>query len=121
MQLLGRSEALAMQHRIHLRREHVAGAIALLPGGTKAIGILAPAVETRPMPRGKGGGLIEKEQLGPALPLHHLAPAATEFQNASEPGVGRPALPEQRLRGGAVDDAAIADKHSARGNCDNLA
>src|ERR1700722_11897558 len=98
MQLLGRSEAFAVQHRIHIRREHVAGAIALLPGGTKAIGILAPAVETRPMSRREGSSFIEKEQLGPALPLHHLAPAATKFQDTSEPGVGRPAFPEQRLR-----------------------
>src|SRR5580692_6902935 len=121
MQLLGRSEALPVKHGGDLGREHAAHAIALLPGGAKAIGILAPAVEAGAMPCRKGSGFIEKEQLGPALPLHHLAPAATEIEHAGEPSVGRPALLQELFRGGAVDDAAVADKHSAIRNRDNLA
>ena len=121
MQPLAAGQALAMQHRIHLGREDIACPIALLPRSTKAVGILAPAIEAGPMSRRKRRGFIEKEQLGPASPFHHLAPAAAEFQNAGDPGIGRPAPPQQRTGCGIVDDAAIADKHSARGDRDDFA
>src|SRR3984957_3103857 len=108
-----------MQHRVDPRREHIADAITLLPGGTETVGILATTIKAGPMPGSEGSRLIEKEQLGPASPFHHLAPAATEIEHTGQPGVGRPALPEQRFRGGAVDDAAIADKHAGIRNGEN--
>jgi len=116
VQFPGRSEAFPVQHRIHVRRENIAHPIALLPRRAETIRVLAPAIETRPMPCRECSRLIEKEQLGPALPFHYLAATAAEFQHASEPDVGGPALPEQRLRRRIVNDTAIADKHSAR--CD---
>src|SRR5581483_273101 len=79
------------------------------------------AIEARAMAGGEGRGLVEKEQLGPAAPRHHLAAAAAEFEHTGEPGRCRPALVQQGSGRGIMDDAAIADKHSALGGGDDVA
>src|ERR1700742_1814246 len=110
-----------MQDRVDLRREHFARAIALLPRGAEPVGIVAPAIKAWAMSGGKGCGLVEKEQLSPTSAFHHPAPPAAKFQHAGEPGVGRPALSEQRFGRGVMDDAAIAGEHPARGVSYDLA
>ena len=118
--LLAAVQPLAVQHGVDVAREHVVDAIALLPRGAKPVGVVAAAEEARPMPGRERGGLVEKEQLGPASPAHHLAPAAAEFADAGEPRLARPA-PRQRLGGGIVDDAAIAGEHAAMRGGDDVA
>src|SRR5262249_57689911 len=87
---------------------HAAQAVARFPRGAKALGIIAPAVEARAVPGREGSRLVEKEQLGPASPAHHLAPAAAELAEAGDPGRTRPASFQQRLGRGVMDDAAVA-------------
>src|SRR5579872_6890373 len=121
MQPLYTGKALAMQGRIDVGCARLAHPIALLPGGAKAIGVLASAKETGPVARRKRRRLIEKEQLGPATPAHHPAPPAAKFQHAGEPGMRRPALLQQRAGFGIVNDAAVAGEHAAIGCRDDVA
>jgi hypothetical protein len=57
-----------MQHTVHFPRANICNAIALLPGRTKPVGIIAAAKETGTMAGRKRGRLVEKEKLGPAPP-----------------------------------------------------
>ncbi len=52
---------------------------------------------------------------------HHLAPPAPEFADAGDPGRARPALFQQRLGRGIVDDAAIAGEQAAMRIGDDVA
>src|SRR2546430_5601951 len=110
-----------MQHRINLACANVLHAIAPLPGRPKAVSIVAAAKEAGPVAGRERGGLVEKEQLGPAPPAHYLAPPAPEFADAGDPGRARPALFQQGLGRGAVDDAAIAGEHAAMRGGDDVA
>jgi hypothetical protein len=47
-----------VQHCIHLGREHVLDAVALLPRRAKTVGVVAAAEEARAMAGGEGGGFI---------------------------------------------------------------
>src|SRR4051812_31119383 len=107
MQLLAAGKTLAMQDRVDIRRQHIGDTIALLPCDTKTIGVVASAVEAGTMAGGQRGGFIEEEQFGPAAPAHYLAPPAAELADADQPGRVRPALFQQRLRRGIMDDAAV--------------
>src|SRR5262249_36915377 len=62
-----------------------------------------------------------KEQLGPAPSAHHLAPPPAEFGDAGQPRRARPALFQERLGGGIMDDAAVAGEHAAVRRGDDLA
>src|SRR5882757_697460 len=101
-------EPFAVKHRIDLARENFFGPIALFPRRAKAVGVVAAAEEAWPVASRERGRLVEKEQLGPAPPAHHLAPPAPKFADAGDPGRARPALLQQGLGRGIVDDAAIA-------------
>src|SRR6266481_4886945 len=72
------------------------------------------------MPRRQRGCLVEKKQLGPAAPAHHLAPPTFELAHASDPGSAGPA-PRQRLGRGIMNNAAIAGEHSTMRRGDDLA
>src|SRR5580693_3081625 len=106
-------QPLAMQHRIDLVGALTADAIARFPRRAKTVGVLAAAVEAGTVSGRECGGFIEKEQLGPASAAHHLAPAPAEFADAGQPGGGRPALVQQGLGRGVVDDAAVAGEQPA--------
>src|SRR5438445_6216463 len=110
-----------MQHRVDISRQHTADAVALLPRRTKPFGVIAAAEETWAMPGGKGGRFIQKEKFGPATPAHHFAPPALEFADTDQPGRIRPALFQERLGRGIVDDAAIAGEQPAMRIGDNVA
>src|SRR5713226_278026 len=88
-------EPLAVKHGVHVISENIFDAIAHLPRSTKPVGVVAAAEEARAMPRGERGGLVEKEQLGPAAAGHHLAPPSLEFTEASEPSLTGPAPCQQ--------------------------
>src|ERR1700687_1933069 len=118
--LLAARKPLAVKHGVDVAREDFSDAITLLPGSAKAVGIVATAEEARAMPGRERRRLIEKEQLGPAAPAHHLAPPPPEFADASEPRLARPA-PGQRLGFGIVDDAAIAGEQPAMRCSDDVA
>src|SRR6266704_3077669 len=105
--LLRPGEPLAVKHRVDIARENIRDAIALLPRGTKPVGVISAAAEARAMPRGQRGGLVEKEQLGPAATAHHLTPPSPEFADASEPCLAHPAPRQQGLGCGVMNDAAI--------------
>jgi hypothetical protein len=64
------------------------------------------------MPCRERGRFIEEKQLGPAPAAHHLAPPSPEFAEADEPCRVRPALFQQGLCAGIVDDAAIAGEQA---------
>ena len=96
-------------------------AIALLPCRAKPVRIVTAAEEARAMASRKRGGLVEKEQLGPAPRAHHLTPPAPEFADASEPGAARPAPLQQGPGCGIVNDAAIAGEHPAMRRRDDVA
>ena len=120
MQPLAARKPLPVQHRIDLGRQHVLHTIARFPCRAKAIGVVAPAVEARTMASGKGGRLIQKEQLGPAPSAHHLAPPPAEFRDADQPGRARPTFFQERFGGGVMDDAAIACEETAMRGGDDL-
>src|SRR2546430_13552466 len=109
-----------MKHGVDVARQHAPDAVALLPRCAKPVGVLAAAEEARAMSRRECSCLVEEEQLGPAAAAHHLAPAAFEFADASEPGLARPA-PRQGFRCGVVDDAAIAGERPAMQRGDDVA
>src|SRR6185503_9035788 len=88
-------QPLAMQHGVHLPRTNVRNAIALLPRGAKAVGVVAAAEETRAVAGCERGGLVEKEQFAPAAAAHHLAPRVPELADAGDPRRARPALFQQ--------------------------
>src|ERR1700759_3549372 len=109
-----------MQHRVNVAREHRSDPIALLPSRAKPVGVVATAEEAWPVPGGERGGLVEKEQLGPAAAAHHLAPPSPEFADTGQPGRARPAARQQGLGGGVVNDAAVAGEHPAMWIGDDL-
>ena len=119
--LLAALQPLAMQHGVDLARANVRNAIALLPRRAKPVGVVAAAEEARAMAGRERGRLVEKEQLGPAPPAHHLAPPAPEFADAGDPRRARPALLQQGLGRGIVDDAAIAGEQAAMRGGDDVA
>src|SRR3982074_611513 len=102
---------LAMQHRIHFSRENIRNTIALLPRRAKPVGVVAAAVEAGAVSGRQCGGLVEKEQFGPAAAAHHLAPPPPELTDTSEPRLAGPA-PRQRLCGRVVNDAAPSGDNS---------
>jgi len=118
--LLAAQEPLAMKHGVDVARQHTPDAVALFPCRAKPVGVVAAAEEARTMARRKRGRLVEKEQLGPAAATHYLAPATSEFADASEPRLARPA-PRQGFRCGIVDDAAIAGEHPTMRRGDDVA
>jgi enoyl-CoA hydratase/carnithine racemase len=62
------------------------------------------------------GGLVQEEQLGVAMGLHHLAVAALELEHAGDPLPGGPAARTQRLVG-KVEGAAPVAHHEAAVRC----
>src|SRR4051812_37891262 len=102
-----------MQHGVDVAREGGSNTIALLPRCAKPVGIVAAAEETGTMAGRERGRFIEKEQLGPAPPAHHLAPPALELADAGDPRWGGPAPLQQRLGCGIVDDAAVAGEQAS--------
>ena len=52
---------------------------------------------------------------------HHLAPPAPELADAGDPGRARPALFQQRLGRGIMDDAAVAGEQAAMRSGDDVA
>ena len=114
-------QSFGVQHLIHLRRAHSAEAVPLLPRRAKSVGVVAAAVEARAVSGRERGRLIEKEQFGPAPRGHHVAAAAAEFANASDPRLAAPAPVQQRLRRRIMDDAAIAGEQAALRRRDDLA
>src|SRR4029077_7338049 len=70
----------------------------LPPDLAEAVVVLPPAQRTGPMARGKGGGLVQEEQLGEATGLHHRAalPAA-ELEPAGNPAAAVVAPPDSLL------------------------
>src|SRR5476649_2619974 len=111
--LVAAIQSLAMQHFIDFRCAQAAYAIAPFPRGAKPQRVGAAAKEAWPVPRRERGRLVEKEQLGPAAAAHYGATPAPEFADAGNPGLGGPALAQQRLRCWVVNDAAIAGEQSA--------
>ena len=104
------SHALGMQHIVHVagaRRRPASNR--LRPKTLKAHGIRASALETRPVPGGKGRRLIEKEQLCVATWAHEFAPPALERQHAADPPLRGPLAPLQCLV--VVVKAAATDTH----------
>src|SRR5438876_2801037 len=109
-----------MKHRVNPAPHHAPDALAPPPPCAKPVGVDPAAEEARATSRRQCSCLVEEEQLGPAAAAHHLAPAASEFADASEPCPARPA-PRQRLRSGIVDDAAVAGEHPAMRRGDDVA
>ena len=114
-------EPFAMQHGVHLFGADTADAVALLPRGAEALGVVAAAIEARTMAGCERGRFIEEEQLGPASLAHHLAPASAELAEAGDPGWSGPALSQERLARGVMDDAAVAGEQPAMRRCDDVA
>src|SRR4051812_24028196 len=90
-------EPFPMQYGIHRLGADAACTVAHLPCKAKALGIIAAAEEAGPVTCAESGGLVKKEQLGPAPPRHHRPPPVAEFTQANDPGRRRPALLQQRL------------------------
>jgi hypothetical protein len=63
-------QPLAMQDGVDILCQEIGRAIALFPRTAETIGVVAAAVEAWPMAGGESRGLIEKEQLGPRLPVN---------------------------------------------------
>src|SRR5262245_954464 len=90
-------EALAVQDVVH-----VAGARpcpepeCLFPAIGERHGILAPALEARPVSCGERRHLVEEEQLGVGAPPDVAVPLL-EFEHAADPGPRDPAPPCQSL------------------------
>src|SRR5712671_1971894 len=119
--LLAAFQPLAVKHGVDIARVNMRDAIALFPGGAKPVGVVAAAEKARAVPRGERGGLVEKEQFGPAATTHHLAPASPEFADAGKPRLARPAPRQQGLGSGVMNDAAIAGEQSAMRGGDDFA
>ena len=114
-------QPLVMQYAIDITSANRRHAIALLPRRAKATRVLAPAEEAGTVARGERGGLVEKEQFGPAPLRHHVAAAAAELQDAGQPHRRRPALSQESFSRRIMDDAAIADKEPAMRRRDDVA
>src|SRR5258707_1149189 len=110
-----------MQHGVDVAGENPRDAIALLPRRAKPVRVVAAAEEAGAMPRRQRRRLVEKEQLGPAAPAHHLAPPASEFADAGKPRLAGPAPRQQGPGRGVVNDAAIAGKQAAMWRSDDVA
>jgi hypothetical protein len=81
----------------------------------------APAEEAGPMPGRESRGLVEKEQLGPALAGHRFPAPTFVFADTDDPGLRGPAPLEQGPRRGIVNDPAVAGEQAALGNGNDLA
>src|SRR4051812_29125002 len=119
--LLAALKPLAMQYLVDVARENIRYAISLLPAAAKAIGVVAAAEEAWAVAGRQRGRFVEEEQFGPAPARHHLAAPAAEFADAGDPCRSRPALLQQGLGGGIVDDAAIAGEDAAMLGGDDVA
>ena len=78
-------QPLTMQYGVDLARQNAFHAIALLPRRPKPVGVVTAAEEAWPVAGRERGGLVEKEQLGPAPAAHHLASPTPEFADAGDP------------------------------------
>src|SRR6266404_1799316 len=119
--LLAAIQPFPMQHRIDVARENSCNTVALFPGATKTVGVVAAAEEAGAVSGRECGCLVEEEQFGPAAAAHHLAPPSPEFADAGDPRRGGPALVQQGLGRGVMDDAAIAGEQAAMWRGDDVA
>jgi hypothetical protein len=112
--------AFAMQNHVHgggrgLFLSHCGD-----PGGAKRLGRLAPAPEARTMTRGQRHRLVEEKELGPAPAAHYLSPASLVLAATDQPCLARPALSQQGLRHGVMDDASVPCECSSLTNRDDV-
>ncbi len=73
------------------------------------------------MTGGKGGGLVQEEQLGPAARAHDGAPDVAVPEGADQPGAAGPATGQQRAGLRIVQDASIAGEQSPFRRRDDVA
>ena len=118
-----RADPLGMQRHVHLGRPGRCGPAARLgPQRRKALGIAAAALEAGAMAGGQRRRLVEEEQLGVAVGLHHrLAVPALELEHAGDPLPGGPAAGPERPVGQMEGAAAVAHHEAAVRRGDDLA
>src|SRR6478609_4321489 len=80
----------------------------------KSFGILAAALETRPMAGGERRNLVEEEQLRVGA-APHVALAALEFQHAADPPPRHPTPQAERFAVAMKFPPAIAEQSASRG------
>jgi hypothetical protein len=80
---------------------------ALRPIFRQELRVLTPALEAWPVPGGKRGWLVKKEQLGVET-APDLASAALKVEHAADPLPRRPTMRRQRLRVCVKAPAAVA-------------
>jgi hypothetical protein len=115
----GRIDALVVELRVDRVRAHRSG-MELSPGRAEADVVLAPAQRARPMTGGKGGRLVEEEELGELARLQERAPMpALEREPAGDPALPVEAAPDAARV--VVQAAAVAVDEAARRVGDQLA
>ena len=119
MRALGRADQpLGVKHGVHRRCRRAL--LLARKQQREAFGILAPAFETRPVPGGKSGHLVEEEQLGVAI-APYGAMAVVEFELAANPLPRRPVPPAEFFLVIVQLPAAIAHQRPACGRGEQFA
>ena len=113
-----RVHALGVKHRVD-RIGAGRSAACPAPGRREAHVVLVPALGTRPVPGGKGRGLVEEEErrIAPGQHQRTAIPAA-KLQPASDPAPSGEAAPEASSL--VVEAAAVAEDQAAAGLGDDL-
>ena len=102
-----------MQHRVDVPRANV---FTPLPASHAARNRLASSRRQKKQGRWPAASAVassRKEQFGPAARRPSPCAAIPELADAGDPGRARPALLQQRLGRGIMDDAAIAGEQAA--------
>lgn len=89
--------------------------IASCPGRTKGLSAGPLTVAAGSVPCRQCCGLVEKEELRPAMGRHDLAAYIFELTHANDPGRVTPALAQQRPCRRIMDDPAIAHQQPTLG------
>src|SRR5229473_3432161 len=112
---------LPVQYGIHVSRGGLFRPHRGCPGGTERSGRRASAKETRSMARGQRDRLVQEKELGPAPASHHRAAPALVIAGTNQPRLAGPALIQQRLRRGVMNDAAVTGEHPSLRDRHNVA
>ena len=89
------------------------------PGRLECDVVGVAALRTRPVAISKGGGFVEKKQLGVAARLHDPPVSTPEFESAGDPAAYLPVANHPLIRG--VQDPTVSHQRAAFGNGNDFA